>query len=257
MLRGELIRLGQEAARTMEEGERLRSEVGELKSARLSAEAVAARLEEMNALSIRVSLSECVYLFFGEGRGARGEGLLPPAAPAGRLQLHAEIALCGSSSSTARGPALPRRPRARGPADPAAPLANQNPCLASPPWLRARSAALLAPSTPTPTPPFAPPAQVASLKLEIAALKSEQDIREDELLAQIAVLQQQLARKKKRRSPGKMLKRMLSSAGESIKGLQSHPHPASPPPPGPDASPGAGGELRRSWGSLKSKFGKA
>ncbi len=31
--------------------------------------------------------------------------------------------------------------------------------------------------------------QVASLKLELAALKSEQDIREDELLAQIASLQ--------------------------------------------------------------------
>lgn len=34
-----------------------------------------------------------------------------------------------------------------------------------------------------------PPVQVASLKLELAALKSEQDIREDELLGQIASLQ--------------------------------------------------------------------
>lgn len=38
----------------VQENERLRSEVGELKTARFSAEAMATRLEEMNALSIRV-----------------------------------------------------------------------------------------------------------------------------------------------------------------------------------------------------------
>lgn len=145
MLRGELIRLGQEAAQKMEENERLRNEVGELKTARLSAEATAARLEEMNALSIRV----------------------------------------------------------------------------------------------------------ASLKLELAALRSEQDMREDELLAQIAMLQATLAKKKKRRGPGKMFKK----AAEAIRqGLSPDRELAAPMPPQQQAgtpSSGAG----KAWGSLKSKFG--
>jgi hypothetical protein len=230
MLRGELIRLGQEAARTMEEGERLRSEVGELKTARLSAEAVAARLEEMNALSIRVS----------EGGWGRQGCLL--------LTHQGGCRLCAAHCRGRRSNGVPPAQQARRPVQP-----RQHPCLLRAcDFQRKPSAPAAAASGCRPA-----PAQVASLKLEIAALKSEQDIREDELLAQIAVLQQQLARKKKKRSPGKMLKRMLSSAGESIKGLQGQPHAASPPPPGPEASPGAGSELRRSWGSLKSKFGKA
>lgn len=122
--------------------------------------------------------------------------------------------------------------------------------------------------------------QVATLKLEIAALKSEQDIREDELVAQVAVLQQALARKKKRRSPGKMLRKTWSQAVGSLKhGLQGGGgHAAGSPEAAPGAGPGSagvsppqppaaaeraqpspgsggGGEVRRSWGSLKSKFG--
>lgn len=142
----------------LQENERLRSEVGELKTARLSASAMAARLEEMNTLSIRV----------------------------------------------------------------------------------------------------------ASLKMEMAALKSEQDIREDELVAQIAVLQHQLAKRKKRRSPGKMIKKTLSNAVDSLRGHASggasaaaatSPRPAASPRPAVEASPaGAGSDVRRSWGSLKSKL---
>ncbi|KAL4447188.1 hypothetical protein ABPG77_007221 [Micractinium sp. CCAP 211/92] len=144
MLRGELIRLGQEAAQKMEENERLRNEVGELKTARLSAEATAARLEEMNALSIRV----------------------------------------------------------------------------------------------------------ASLKLELAALRSEQDIREDELLAQIAMLQATLAKKKRRKGPGRMFKK----AAEAIRqGLSPDKELGAPLPPQQQAGTPSGGAVK-TWGSLKSKF---
>ena len=55
--------------------------------------------------------------------------------------------------------------------------------------------------------------QVASLKIELAALRSEQEVREDQLLAQISLLQAQLAKKKKKRSPGKMLKKTFSQVG--------------------------------------------
>ncbi|PSC72868.1 hypothetical protein C2E20_3926 [Micractinium conductrix] len=155
MLRGELIRLGQEAARKMEENERLRSEVGELKSARLSAEATAARLEELNGMSIRV----------------------------------------------------------------------------------------------------------ASLKIELAALRSEQDIREEELLGQVAALQAALAKKKRRKSPGKMLKKAAEAIRHGLSSpVQAQEAPASPAQQqqqqqqqGAAAAPN-GGELRRTWGSIKSKF---
>eukprot|EP00887_Chlorella_sp_A99_P001995 scaffold18.g1995.t1 len=55
MLKGELARLGAETVKKMEENEKLRSEVGELKTARFTAEAMATRLEEMNALSMQVA----------------------------------------------------------------------------------------------------------------------------------------------------------------------------------------------------------
>ena len=54
---------------------------------------------------------------------------------------------------------------------------------------------------------------MASLKIELAALRSEQEVREDQLLAQISLLQAQLAKKKKKRSPGKMLKKTFSQVG--------------------------------------------
>ena len=38
-------------------------------------------------------------------------------------------------------------------------------------------------------------------------------MREDQLLAQISLLQAQLAKKKKKRSPGKMLKKTFSQVG--------------------------------------------
>ena len=57
---------------------------------------------------------------------------------------------------------------------------------------------------------------MASLKLEMAGLKAEHDSREDELQAQIATLQAALAKKKKRRSPGKMLKRAAASIKHAL-----------------------------------------
>lgn len=53
-------------ASPLQENERLRSEVGELKTARFSAEAMATRLEEMNALSIRVG-ADAMPLTHGAG----------------------------------------------------------------------------------------------------------------------------------------------------------------------------------------------
>jgi hypothetical protein len=55
MLRGELARLGREMISKVDEADRLKEEIGELQTSRLSAEAVAARLDEMNELSARVA----------------------------------------------------------------------------------------------------------------------------------------------------------------------------------------------------------
>jgi hypothetical protein len=55
MLRGELARLGREMINKVDEADRLKEEIGELQTSRLSAEAVAARLDEMNELSARVA----------------------------------------------------------------------------------------------------------------------------------------------------------------------------------------------------------
>lgn len=144
----------------LQENERLRSEVGELKTARFSAEAMAARLEEMNALSIRVSGVEaddqCAsfggwwMLDLAWGRRTR--------CPSGRA--------AGAGTSVRL-------------------LARRKPKPSS--WsrfARPRPAGPL-PSARTHSPTLTHPLQVASLKLELAALKAEQDEREDALLGQV------------------------------------------------------------------------
>ena len=100
--------------------------------------------------------------------------------------------------------------------------------------------------------------RVASLKLEIAALKSESDVREDALLGQIAALQAALAKKKKRRSPGKMLRRAAEGLKSALGEGRASPPPSvaagsagGTPAAAPPAAPGEPGEARRSWfGSL-------
>ena len=110
--------------------------MGELKTARFSAEAMAARLEEMNALSIRVGGAGC---HMGCHMGCR----VPCWQVAPEHSAHAVGCLVSGHPPTDHAAV----------------------CVVH------------------------PPVQVASLKLELAALKSEQDIREDELLGQIASLQ--------------------------------------------------------------------
>ena len=109
--------------------------------------------------------------------------------------------------------------------------------------------------------PSLPSRQVASLKIELAALRSEQDIREEELLGQVAALQAALAKKKRRKSPGKMLKKAAEAIRHGLSSpVQAQEAPASPAQQqqqqqqqGAAAAPN-GGELRRTWGSIKSKF---
>ena len=55
MLRAELARLGRETIEKVSEADRLRSEIGELQTSKLSAQAMAARLDELNEMSQRVA----------------------------------------------------------------------------------------------------------------------------------------------------------------------------------------------------------
>jgi hypothetical protein len=174
----------------LQENERLRSEVGELKTAKFSAEAMAARLEEMNTLSIRVGG------WMGWGGCVEWESRLPDKRNRFAACRCSPACLC---SCPYHWPTTSHS---------SSPLLTTSHCLRSPclPALPA-SAGL----------------QVASLKIELAALRSEQDVREDQLLAQISLLQVQLAKKKKKRSPGKMLKKTFSQVGgfDSCMGARS------------------------------------
>ena len=131
---------------------------------------MAARLEEMNALSIRVrggrfgsELQSSLVVSWGCGMAAwlSLEGDERAAHP-GAQQAPELRRRCWRAASPSPAPGLALRALA---------------LLARSPSARTHSPALARPP--------APPLQVASLKLELAALKAEQDEREDALLGQV------------------------------------------------------------------------